>query len=82
MALKQIKTNDVNFLKKLISEFFESNKDNSSYVKNLDRKIFSRKGFICLENNIIEEYSNRKKEIVNLEDFDRAFKDLGYLASH
>lgn len=82
MEIKKVATNDIGFLKELMVKFFNDNKHNRTYVTNARKKIFSLEGSNNLGNFVIGKYVLHKKEVVNLSDYNRAFRDLGYLVSH
>ncbi len=70
--MKKVENNDLDFLKELIK----------NYVKNVNKSKLSLEDYPIVENSVIGSYANRKKEIVNLKDLHRAFKDLGYKVIH
>ena len=74
MVIKQVKNNDVKYLKELI---VKASKNYS--IKN--KMVLQREEYENLVNKVIGGYANKKMEIVNDKDLTRAFRDLGYIVS-
>ena len=71
MDIKRVDKNDIGFLRELIKY----------YAKNMNKGKLSNKDYQVIENSVVGRYAGQKKEIVNLRDFNKAFKDLGYIVS-